>query len=1127
MLKGERPSVRVQGPATRLLIAIIAFAPLVTAQPSTFTGQFAAFSPPTTMSFDQVRGEWINYEAPLTKGILVTADGNFVVTVHEADQRITVRDATTLVLRNEIVVGHGPVALAERSSLIMQTPVGQVGNPGVIAGGGTVSREIWVVLRNQAGVAVIAASDPNPANWRVRDLLRRPINSGSVGAGSSAYPADIAFSADMMKAYVSSSQTDELCVFDAAAKTWLSNIRLSSVHNGVDVAMNEPRSMVRANGKIYVCSHQSGNQSMVPPGPVFGVPGFLVDLNMFPGFSLPDFDIMEVDTATDTVTNVQSGVGSSLFGIAAHPSTGELIVANLAHRNGELIGEGSFPGGRVAEHRLTYLTPGGGPQTYNHVTTTDLTGPNQGHVSEPSDVAVGADGRVYVGGYTSANVGVFDSAGAFLGLIPCGIGPRGLAVRGGELYVLCRGAGEIWCFDVSAGAIPQTPVATSGIGAFDPTWDTVAEGRRVWLDASHSGDGTSSCNTCHHDLRDDGLAWDLSAFHDLGDGFTFQNPPDFWRDQKLIMVTQDLRSIEETAPYHWRGEQKDLEDFNPAFVNLLKGTEHSASDFANLKAFVFSARYGANPHQQVNRNFSPQAQSGLNIFQTVNSDGNMSGTVVRTCEDCHSLPLGTDNSMTDPFVLTGTQVHGQLLKALVTTQMRGMWDKTSENARVTENPNATLQLDSPITGFGFNHQGSDLGADGFVNRNFGLINQAQKDDVNAFQKEFDSGLAPATMFSEMLNQATLATQHIGGYAINQATSGNCDLIGIGRLRRQGVWNDVELLFDRVNQNFTFSDSNQNPVTWTNLQNLASNGNANVLFLGVPVHSGERLAHDRDRDGVKNRDEIALGTDPNAADSDGDLIWDGVDPNPTVPDTTLPILPAPVVSNVTIHYRTTNVIKLTYETDVPSITHVEFGKTTAYGSTYGDELGLPLSSNRWKRHHTAFLRLLEDGQTYHFRIVTKGQITALGGTADQTTSAPADHFAPNLRIRDLDVQTSTVGGITTVTATVVIEDNLGQPYQGADINGLWTFFRDLGAGPDPLIQLFGDGTTDATGTATIVISGGGVIPGDEMDFTIPMLRGSVGTQNTEPGVVDGASPQGSELPFHWPENAKSSVRITLL
>ena len=45
----------------------------------------------------------------------------------------------------------------------------------------------------------------------------------------------------------------------------------------------------------------------------------------------------------------------------------------------------------------------------------------------------------------------------------------------------------------------------------------------------------------------------------------------FWKDRKGIMVTQDLRSIEEVAPYHWRGERRDLIDFNGAFEDLLHG----------------------------------------------------------------------------------------------------------------------------------------------------------------------------------------------------------------------------------------------------------------------------------------------------------------------------------------------------------------------------------------------------------------------------------------------------------------------------------------------------------------------------------------------------------------------------
>ncbi|MAG32766.1 MAG: hypothetical protein CL908_17945 [Deltaproteobacteria bacterium] len=1088
-----------------------------------FTGQFAAFSPPTGFEFDNVQGEWINYEPPPTHPLLVTSDGSFVVTAHEADQRVVVRDTGTLLLRAEIVVGQGAVAIAERSDGTLEPagPITPGGTGGTLSGGSgvvNIAREIWVVLRNQAGVAVINAQANDPANWRVTNILRRPVPTGSVGAGAAAFPADIAFTGDLSIAGVTASQTDELVLFDANQKTWIADVALEMSHNGTLSRLNEPRNIVAIGNRFYVASHLSGNQTISAPGDPFGLLGLIFDLNALPGFSLPDFDVMEVNATTQAVTGVQKDIGSSIFGMAVHPGTGDLIVANLNQRNGAFIGEGSFAGGRVSEHRITFLQPGSAPPTYNVVDTLDLiAGAPATHCSMPSDIVVDGSGRVFVTGYTSSNVAVFDSAGTFLGVIPTGVGPRGIDVSGGDLYVLCRGDRVLQVFDVSGAGLPTGPANTASLGRYDPTWDDVAEGRRVWLDPTHSGDHSANCNTCHHDLRDDGVAWDLSKFHDAGVGFTLANPPGFWKDRKFTMVTQDLRSLPETAPYHWRGEQKDLDDFNGAFVGLLKGTELDPGELADLKAYVFSAVYPPNPEQQVNRTFSAPGDSGRDLFQNFNSDGNGAGTVIRTCEDCHSLPLGTDNSMTDPFVLNnGTTTHGTILKTVVTTQMRGMWDKSSSATNISGVGGPFLL---PVTGFGFNHQGSDLSMDGFVNRNFSLINQAQKDDVNAFQHEFDSGLAPSTMFSEMLDQSTVTTQHIGGFAINQTNAFNCDLVAVGRLKRFGTWNDVELIWDRSLQRFQFSDTTQNAITFVALRNLAASGNAELLFLGTPVHSGERIGVDRDRDGVRNFDEIAAGLDPSNPDTDGDGMWDGEDPQPSTFNMALPILPAPIVSNLKIWYRTTNTIKITYDTDRFSPTHVEFGQTTAYGRTSGDALNQPPGSNHWRRHHTVFLRLLDDGQAYHFRILTRNQTGQGGQTGDLNTSSPADHFAPNLRIQTLTQTTSLVGGITTFTVEVVITDNLGQPFQGADVNGTWTFFR----GGNPLISLLGDGTSDVTGKATITIAGG-VLSGDQMDFSIPMFRGT--GANTEPGIVDTVSPAGFELPFHWPENAKSCVKVTV-
>src|SRR5687767_15977480 len=107
------------------------------------------------------------------------------------------------------------------------------------------------------------------------------------------------------------------------------------------------------------------------------------------------------------------------------------------------------------------------------------------------------------------------------------------------------------------------------------------------------------------------------------------------------MVTQDLRGLNGTAPFHWRGEQKDIEDFNGAFEELLKGEKLAEPELALFKDYVMSLEFPPNPRQQMNRVLSPEALLGQQgdpedpekPFFGV--DFNLSGQ----CGLCHALPL--------------------------------------------------------------------------------------------------------------------------------------------------------------------------------------------------------------------------------------------------------------------------------------------------------------------------------------------------------------------------------------------------------------------------------------------------------------------------------------------------------
>ena len=247
-------------------------------------------------------------------------------------------------------------------------------------------------------------------------------------------------------------------------------------------------------------------------------------------------------------------------------------------------------------------------------------------------------------------------------------------------------------FDVSGGSLPSVALATFALP--DPTFDRVKEGRKAFLDASFSGSGTAFCGSCHHDLRKDGLGWQLSKYFDDGEGFSNDDPPTAWLDLKGVMVTQDLRSLADNPGYHWRGEEPDFDVFNAAFEGLLKGVSQPPASFELLEEYVFSAVYPPNPLQPLNRVFSAQALRGADVFANVDSDQ------IGPCGACHPLPTGTNASITARLLNQDPSPD-----TVKTPQLRGMWTKFTDVANVSDVGPGDEGTEWPSTGFGFMHDG--------------------------------------------------------------------------------------------------------------------------------------------------------------------------------------------------------------------------------------------------------------------------------------------------------------------------------------------------------------------------------------------------------------------------------------
>jgi hypothetical protein len=447
------------------------------------------------------------------------------------------------------------------------------------------------------------------------------------------------------------------------------------------------------------------------------------------------------------------------------------------------------------------------------------------------------------------------------------------AVWGGVLFVHCWGSNKMLAFVLSN---LDAPHLTFDLG-FDPTPAPIKRGRELWYDGHNSANGRTSCNSCHPGGKSDFLGWQIS---------------DDPTDRKDVMVTQSLLGIEDTFPYHWRGERA-LVDFNGAFKDLLGGHELSVgpgSQFEDFQAFVFSLQNPANPHQDIRREipqtadqftrtvpsetFVGDARNGLGLF-----DNKRPGFNGQACGDCHIHGSGSNNDFINEV--------GSDIPSVQTLEVAHLRELTHK-----DQPGVVLPLlgsnEFARGGFGLNHVGVAPNIFSFIRSgaSFNLTPQ-EAADVAAFVRRFDVGIAPAAHFGLRYTASAAQDNELATILVPQSfgVTRGIDLVAIGTFTPAGATQPVTARFVR-RQIFNptgevdFLCSELAPsaiVTLTQLRNQTLAGQARLTFLGVPPGSGRRFALDPDNDDFTDFEErtwAPQSTDPWNPDSDNDGDPDG-------------------------------------------------------------------------------------------------------------------------------------------------------------------------------------------------------------------------------------------------------------
>ncbi len=532
-------------------------------------------------------------------------------------------------------------------------------------------------------------------------------------------------------------------------------------------------------------------------------------------------------------------------------------------------------------------------------------------IGDPRGVVWNQSGtRGYVSGMGSNNVIVINASGERVGLVEVGEGATGLALDDtrDRLYVWNHFVASLSVVDVSNNSI------VGHLELFNPLPAAIVEGRQFLYNTHEtSGLGQIACASCHVDGRMDRLAWDLG---DPGGEMKIFNQncqttlsildtpgcSDF-HPMKGPMMTQTFQDIIGNEPFHWRGDRDGIEEFNGAFRSLNGDDEAlNPNQMQQFKSMLSTITFPPNPFRNLDNSlptnidlnnhytsgrFAPAGQplgsgnpqNGLNLF-----NGGLLDSIFQ-CASCHTVPTGMAvNGPLRPGLLNldvGGQimppgpmgenhlgvvsVDGSTQKSIKTPQLRNLYDKVGFE---TSRPQS-------LSGFGFLHDGALDSVSRFLSAGaFSVASDQEVADLVALMmafsgSELERGLVPLGNTAPLSQDthAGVGKQHTMtqpsqlldpelAELLQVADSAKVDMIAL-----QG--NSASYLYN-VNDG-EFLNSQGTSQTMLGLMAMA-NSDSPVTFTLVPKGLGNRLALDRDGDGLNDSLEIINGSDPTDQDS---------------------------------------------------------------------------------------------------------------------------------------------------------------------------------------------------------------------------------------------------------------------
>jgi YVTN family beta-propeller protein len=234
------------------------------------------------------------------------------------------------------------------------------------------------------------------------------------------------------------------------------------------------------------------------------------------------------------------------------------------------------------------------------------------------------------------NLGI--SSHYILKRIHAGANPKGMALspNGKLLYVAEMLDDNIGVINTES----LQKVSTIDLGG--PHRITVARrGRRLFNNSSHTFQNQYCCYTCHPDMHEDGLVYNMSG-KDMG---------------RNVTNTMTLRDISETAPFKWSGTNPTVyKQDGMRFSTFLTRTESfSYKDLDALTAYILTGiKNPPNLQNNPNGKLTESQLRGKEIFDRTNDNYGKEIPEADRCVTCHTPPYYTNRKLAYVQTLAST-----------------------------------------------------------------------------------------------------------------------------------------------------------------------------------------------------------------------------------------------------------------------------------------------------------------------------------------------------------------------------------------------------------------------------------------------------------------------------------------